>query len=541
MSAAIAPNRAATLPFLYPPLVALGAAGFVALLVGLAGLYAWFAWTGITSVIRPNPDFPTMDLRSGILRTAVGILFLLLMVRILRTRRRWPGARLGTANSPDIETVVADCARRAGVSPPEAVLITPDTNIAAYSSGLVGTNLGETNFFSIGALLLTFLSRADLEAAILHEFAHLAMRRDRRSVALDNRMRDFVLRFRDANRAGASIFVLLIRVPIAVLWVYWRAYSLGMAWAQRREEFRADRFAADLTSAEGYAYRLTRILVLQEMLAPLADRVNGAFHAALLGMSRSLDDIKAGDEIKAGAVTPNWFAVAREVVREAAIFDHPGGVLDRLRAEEQTLFSDHPPLLRRLAVLGGELPSSAETLALDREGERNDEWERAISLDIARTMRPELFAAKVRAGIAPDAGFTADSVVPYRCCVSARWCAVHGQEEVTLTGPALRWRFKDGEANWAWHDLAACEVERNPRGPGMHGWWIKRVFAIWLGHSSIAELRLTARVKGGYSSRKLLLFHLGPNVPEATAIIEAAWRRGGGGPTIQERLVQAGL
>jgi Zn-dependent protease with chaperone function len=257
--------------------------GFLALLATLIALYIWLIWSGVSPFIHFELGRGTVTVQGAVLRVLLGLLLLLLTWRSLRGSEAWKGIEVAKASCPPLEELVESCAARAGVTPPEAIYLTPDTNIAAYSSGIVRGGGGHATFINIGAMLLPILSRGEFEAAIFHEFAHLVMRRDQWAVSLDNRIRDFVPRMRLVNQRGKKIFFFAVSAARLLLLWYWNLFNLLMAPLRRREELLADDFAAGCCGKRHYARRLTAIVVLQQALdGELADRINGRFHAALL-------------------------------------------------------------------------------------------------------------------------------------------------------------------------------------------------------------------------------------------------------------------
>jgi Zn-dependent protease with chaperone function len=242
------------MPPYYGLCVVAGIAGIVVVLGVLACLYGFLIYIGLWPFIDGSFGKGGFTVPAAVFQTSLGITLFALTWRALRRRDARPGIEVVAGSCPALEELVAWCAARAGLTPPDAIHLTPDANIAAFSSGLVRSSGSHSNFLNLGALFVPSLSRAEWEAAIVHEFAHLVMRRELWAVNLDNRIREFVPRLRILNRRG-HISALLITVSVArlVLFGYWSVFNLLMASLRRREELLADSFAAGHCGSANYA------------------------------------------------------------------------------------------------------------------------------------------------------------------------------------------------------------------------------------------------------------------------------------------------
>jgi Zn-dependent protease with chaperone function len=502
----------------YGLFVLAGMCGFAVVLAALMALYCWLIWSGVSPFIHFEFGRGTVTVQSAVLRILLGLLLLLLTWRSVRGSEAWKGIEVAKGSCPPLEELVGSCAARAGVTPPEAIYLTPDTNIAAYSSGIVRGDRGHATFINIGVMLLPILSRAEFEAAIFHEFGHLVMRRDQWAVSLDNRIRDFVPRLRLVNQRGKKFFFIAVSAARLLLLWYWNLFNLLMAPLRRREELLADDFAAGCCGKRDYARRLTAIVVLQQALdGELADRINGRFHAALLGMPETCRIEEY----------PNWFDFAAEDFPELIMAKADIALAYLRDREDQRLLDEHPTLRARISRLDEPVPESLEALISTEDAVTTEEiWQRQISAAFAERMRPEFYEAKRRAGLAPDEGFTADSVASYPCRFTS--CRICGQTNLVLSRHALRWVYQDKTSNDVpWEQFSSVEVIPNGRASGAFGPLLLWIMAMYSDLPSLAE----AEVKwqpypdGKIPMRTLQLYHLRENMREAMDLIEILWYR----------------
>lgn len=516
-------TAAATLPRLRMPahyglFVVTAAGGFAIVIAALCILYGWLIWSGISPFLHFDFQNGTVTVPGAITRIVLGLLLLLLTWRTLRSGAVWPGIEVEKGSCPPLEDLVASCAARAGVTVPDAIYLTPDSNIAAFSAGLVRGGGGHANFINIGALMLPVLSCSDLEAAVFHEFAHLVMRRDQWSVNFDNRIRDFVPRLRSLNRRSGKIFFITVSIGRIVLLWYWYLFNLLLAPLRRREELLADDFAAACCGHTDYSRHLTCLMTLQQTLdGGLTDQINGSFHAALLGM----------EEADRAEHFPNWFAVARAAFREP-VMEQLGAALKFLREDErQKLLDEHPTLNARLARQGGAPPASLQDLLTTEDPLAFDPaWERLMSAAFADRMRSLFYEAKLRAGMPVAEGLTASSAAAYRCCFKS--CPRCGQTHLVLSCRSLRWYFQDGSVEETpWEAFSSVRMLPQGTGAGKNGPWMAWILAMYWNLPSLDDLQLTWQPlpDGRASMRRLQLFHFGENMQEAQDLTEALWAR----------------
>ena len=512
-----------------------GIIGFVIVLGVLACLYLWLIYSGVEPFIhRTLGTTSTVTVPGAVFRVVLGVMLFLLTWRALRRRDPWPGIEVVPGSCPALEQLVASCAERAGVKPPDAIFLTPDTNIAAFSSGVTRSAGLHANFINIGALLLPVLSPIAWEAALFHEFAHLFMRREHWAVNLDNRVREFVPRLQLINRRGVRVFLFAVSGARFLLFGYWSLFNLLMAPLRRREEFLADAFAAAHCGPVCYARCLTLAVTMQQVLeGEIANRIGGEFHAALLGSNAQfgapLEQLEPGSPESAVAPVspeafPNWFEIVRSHVGEGT-FEKAKTTFAWLRdTEQQRAFDEHPTLRLRLDRLRVPFAPRVEDLVTDDPALLTEEaWQRRISFAFAERFRPKLYQAKCRAKLAVDHGLSATSATSFACCWSG--CNVHNRAHLVIARRGMRWFFTDGPGDfWPWSLFQSVDLYPSGRASGRNGPWIIALWAMFKDLPALSEVELVWNpVSAGIRRQRLQVYHLRDNMEEAMDLLWTLW------------------
>ncbi|MBV9501097.1 MAG: M48 family metalloprotease [Acidobacteriaceae bacterium] len=524
------------MPPQYGLCVAAGIVGFVIVLAGLAALYIWLIYSGVEPILRGTiGTTSTVTLPGAVFRVALGLMLFLLTWRALRRQDPWPGIEVTRGSCPELEQLVASCAERAGVKAPDAIYLMPDTNIAAFSSGVIRSAGLHANFISIGALFLPFLSRGEWEAALFHEFAHLVMRREQWAVNLDNRIREFVPRLRLINRRGAKVFLFAVSGARFLLFGYWSLFNLLMAPLRRREELLADAFAAAHCGSICYARCLTLAVTLQQVLeGEVSDRIGGLFHAALLGSNAQFgapfEQLEPASPAAAivpvsPETFPNWFKIVVRSQSGEVMSERIKATFDWLRdTEQQRAFDEHPTLRLRLDQLGAPFPPRVEELLTDDPRLVTEEtWQRRISFAFAERFRSQFYQAKGRAKLAADYGFTAASVTSFPCCWSG--CNVHHRAHLLIAKRGMRWFFTDGPGDfWPWSLFQSVNLYPSGRASGRNGPLILALFAMFYDVPAASEVELVWYPEpAGVRRQTLQVFHLRDNMEEAMHLLWMLW------------------
>lgn len=232
--------RSSKHPTLYKAKVAviviMGYAMLLWLILGSLGLFAGL----IEATIRTEQPF--------IARLALIPLFIgLIVIRAIWVKLPTPeGNRVSRESAPDLHGEVEEIRRALGVAPLDAVLVDRNLNAAVVEQPRFLGFLGSRRYLLVGLPLLALVSREQFRAILAHEFGHLSGRH--------GRFTSWVYRIRsswDAIQAQAkrsrNIFVRLLGwylewyVPV----IHSNTFVLA-----RRQEYEADRCAAELTSAE---------------------------------------------------------------------------------------------------------------------------------------------------------------------------------------------------------------------------------------------------------------------------------------------------
>lgn len=289
--------------------------------------------------------------------------FLLLAAAWVMLRALWvkleppDGRELTRAEAPQLFTLVDACAKRLRAPVPHRVLVDDRFNASIAQTPRWGVFGGWQNDLVLGLPLMQSLGRDEFRAVLAHEFGHLS--------GSHGRFGAWVYRVRlgwelighafSENRGSATILRPFFR------WYLPRLDAATFALA-RRQEYEADRAAADLTSPAAIGSALVRLEVLGRWL-------NERFWPDTLAMAREVKSPPARHallpERLAAGVNPTD---AQRWLSQSLAF----------RADPD---DTHPSLTERLAALGVE-PGAPPT------GPASDPAERLLG-DFAPKLRAE--------------------------------------------------------------------------------------------------------------------------------------------------------
>jgi len=509
--AATARWRSAKLPALYGPAVYLWFAVFVGISFGLAILYIGFVLSGASGLIQAferGEGESSKYLPSLIILLAGGFL-LAIFVRAATVRPKFPGVSVPLDRFEDLRALISECAVAAGIDAPAGLYLTPDLAAAAYSAGRLSlTRQGQRDVVFLGSAALLLMPRADLKAILLHEFAHIGLRRRVLAVDICNKIFDFVPRFSRAHRHAWMAIVTII--PSIVFAILWWAFRKSMQPLSRAEELMVDRCAADVTSTRHYAASLARFAVIhramqmKERSAPsLLTEINSAFYQSLLQ--------RDGE-----GLALNWFAVARRILddRREDLWTRIEMVKDRIGVAPRAESGTHPSLTMRAERLDQDLSVLLATQGLWERAQTFDrDFEEQLSDEFADKFRPRFYAAYAEASDGLPETLKAGTSLEFVCLRES--CPRSGQTELSLSGSELRLYGKGKPIIVRWEDVAYSKVITQTNG-----------FLTEIAVNIIAEIRevpsnrtLIVKLKQG---RKIVVphWHCGGNALEIEAWID---------------------
>jgi Zn-dependent protease with chaperone function len=437
-----------------------------------------------------------------------GGFLLAIFVRAATVRPKFAGIPVPLSRFEGLRALIAECAVDAGIDPPEGLYLTPDLTAAAYSAGRLSlTRQGQHDVVFVGSAALLLMPRSDLKAILLHEFAHIGLRRRVLSVDICNKIYDFVPRFTRAHRHALMAIVTI--VPFFAFVILWRAFLKSMNPLSRAEELVVDGCAADVTSARQYAAALTRFAVIHQAMQvkdgespSLLTEINAAFYRALLTKGE-------------GSVL-NWFGIARRILdnRREDFWKRIEMVKDRVAVPPRAESGTHPSLTTRTDQLGQNLDVLLAAQGLWERAQTLDRaMEEELSADFALKARPRFYAASVESG-----NGLPETVKP---CISLEFvctresCPRAGRPELSVSDSELRLYGRAKPLIVPWADIAYSKVITETSG-----------FLSEIGVNIMAEIReapsnrtlILQRKKG----RKIVVphWHCGANALEIEAWIE---------------------
>lgn len=289
--------------------------------------------------------------------------FLLLAAAWVMLRALWvkldppDGRELTRAEAPQLFALVDACAKRLRAPVPHRVLMNDQFNASISQTPRWGVFGGWQNDLVLGLPLMQSLGRDEFRAVLAHEFGHLS--------GSHGRFGAWVYRVRLGWELIGQAFS-ESRGSVAMLRPFFRWYLPRLDAATfalaRRQEYEADRAAADLTSPAAIGSALVRLEVLGRWL-------NERFWPDTLAMAREVKSPPARHallpERLAAGVKPTD---AQRWLSQSLAF----------RADPH---DTHPSLTERLAALGVE-PGAPPT------GPAEDPAERLLG-DFAKTLREE--------------------------------------------------------------------------------------------------------------------------------------------------------
>jgi len=327
------------------------AARVIGLLLGFYALCAAILAAlivGDVLVTQQAGSTPALDREVAILYLLTAVaLYIVIRAVFVSTRVRHRdvvGIMVSERDEPALWDRVRFLARSVGTRAPKRIYLVPDVNAAVWeNTRLLGLIPGRRNMM-IGAPLLMALTPAQFDSVVAHELGHYG-NRDTRVGALDNRARGSVMaavaaaqgRLRRAT--GKDGKPRRLRLPgqstyVALFQAYGRSVLSVTQEASRRQEYAADRVAAEIAGRANAASALREMPAIEAAFAFYLDRY------VAVGMDRKL--LPPPAEVLGG-----FASMLAEPARQRE--------MDELRgdptAEAPDPFDSHPAVLDRIAAI----------------------------------------------------------------------------------------------------------------------------------------------------------------------------------------------
>ncbi|HRQ89478.1 MAG TPA: M48 family metallopeptidase [Bacteroidia bacterium] len=274
-------------------------------------------------------------IRPGVLSIKLGLVFGLpaavvcwTVLRSMAVRMHAPeGFKVTRGEAPALFSMIDEISRSAGGVSFHEVIITPEMNAAAAQVPRWGIFGGYRTYLILGLPLMDAMPPEEFKSVLAHEFAHLS-HRDGRLGSWLYRLRSSWERVIDGLRDGA---------PAPVRWFvnwFWPHFNSHAFVLSRSQEYRADAFAASVTSPEAAARALCRLTVEDS-------RLGEAFWNSIQ------------HEVKTSARPPeDLFLRMQSFFRTTPEEDASGRSLAQALGRETDGSDTHPALSDRLAALG---------------------------------------------------------------------------------------------------------------------------------------------------------------------------------------------
>jgi len=439
--------------------------------------------------------------------TAAGLL--IVMIKVLFTSSR-PSAGIRRGSFPSLEGLVSKCAKKAEVCEPDALDILPEANAYAWSSGLFASSKRLSSMVIVGAPLLLCLEREDLAAVLYHEFGHIYLRRRQWAVYLENKVHNFLIRFKNAQATHVNGYAWLFGfVPRWMFGLFEMMHNRAMAWFTRQEEFLVDRFAASLMEEGEFAGRLTRAITFMQALHDLSLEIDAEFHRLLMSMNSSV--------LESGAPEwPNYFEVVRNRLPD---LNYPLA-RDILEKQKTKAGDSHPSMTDRVRNLGSDI-TDYPTFPNNRGNvlEMDDVTERFLSAEFGTRLRSAFFRAKVLSNLPPEAGLEEGGVAVYTCLHSR--CPRFGKPELVISREGIA--VMDGKASerFHWGELVSVSVKIGG-GPNV---FMVLCLAFFAAFWEMPLNRMIILVTEAGRKVKISHWHLKENLWEVEALVERFAKR----------------
>lgn len=196
--------------------------------------------------------------KTGTIQLALKLGLPLLVLFVMIVRALWvkfsppEGREIKRKDAPELFALIDEFVAASGIRRVDHVLVTPEFNASVVEVPRLGVFGWHKNYLIVGLALMEGLSAEQFKAVIAHEFGHFSGRHSR-FTAWIYRVRQtwiqLLKRLYEDHHWGAFVFKKFFD------WYspYFSAYSFVLA---RTQEYQADRFSAELTSAQAAAAAL---------------------------------------------------------------------------------------------------------------------------------------------------------------------------------------------------------------------------------------------------------------------------------------------
>ncbi len=176
----------------------------------------------------------------------------------IKTDKQGYRLELKPKDAQKLHKIIDQVAKKTGLKRPHKIILSEKSDIAV--TGLFRKDL----IIGLGALRL--LDEKDITAIIVHEYGHFA-RKDTVLGYFVYRIQRFIELQREINKQNIRIGISIIfYLPTYLVFLLLsRYYALITLWYDRRIEYRADRFAADLVGEQEFANALVKYCIISNI------------------------------------------------------------------------------------------------------------------------------------------------------------------------------------------------------------------------------------------------------------------------------------
>ncbi|MEA3401314.1 MAG: M48 family metallopeptidase [Armatimonadota bacterium] len=161
--------------------------------------------------------------------------------------------------APQLFALVDEVAQRTDTAPPDEVYVSPDANLSVrQTAGILGLPIGARRQLQVGVAALQALTVDELRAVLAHEMGHFR-KGDTAVGRFIARVPISVQAMLDGMRRGSTWW--FVNPVYWYLFIFVHIYGAVISAMSRRQEFVADRVAAEAYGADVFSDGLTKLVV----------------------------------------------------------------------------------------------------------------------------------------------------------------------------------------------------------------------------------------------------------------------------------------